>query len=415
MRQHLVIAIDGPSGAGKNAVAERVAEELGWNMLDSGAVYRAMAVCQLEDENFDPRTASVLLEGERVYVNGLDVTGRLREEEVSQGASRLAADPVARMQMVSLVQSMLRRGGWVLVGRDTATVLAPQAALKIYLDASAEERARRRAAQSGEPIEQVAEALARRDHRDTTRELHPLKIHPQHTLIDSTDMDLEQVVERVLDLSRVHGLRPRGKLIVLEGPDGSGKSTLAKRLEHRLNKLGIDSTVMREPGGTAVGERVREMVVSADLELGSRAEALLFAASRAQLIEEALTPALIEGTWVILDRFVDSTMVYQSRGRGLPSQRIAQLNDFALNGLSADLTLCLGLTEQEAEQRRRKRGEASDRFEGAVESFRLRVARGYADIRQFNPRAVVIDGNQPVEEVLDEAWQQLGSAFSLTV
>ena len=132
-----------------------------------------------------------------------------------------------------------------------------------------------------------------------------------------------------------------GKLITIEGIDGAGKSTLAVGLAETLAERGIAVQLLREPGGVRAAERIRELVTDPELQIGARAEALLYAAARAQLVEEALRPLLNDGTWVLLDRFVDSSLAYQGGGRRLGIDAVRDINEFAIQGLRPDRTLLL--------------------------------------------------------------------------
>ena len=213
-----IIAIDGPAGAGKSTVARHLAQRFGLLNLETGAMYRAFALrAILADEDFDDPAALERLAGEtaitlepgragnRVYLDGVDVTERIRDSDVTQGASRVSVHPAIRKWMVDLQRAMGSEGGVVMEGRDIGTVVFPHADVKIYLDASAEERARRRAtdtAHSGSQAGQaaVAAAIQARDTADTTRSVSPLSIAPDAVHIDTTDMPIEQVVRRVMDL-----------------------------------------------------------------------------------------------------------------------------------------------------------------------------------------------------------------------
>src|SRR5512142_2552289 len=134
---------------------------------------------------------------------------------------------------------------------------------------------------------------------------------------------------------------PRGRLITIEGIDGAGKTTLATSLLAALQARGVDIRLLREPGGVQAAEKVRELVKDPTLTIGARAEALLYAAARAQLIDEALEPLLANGTWVLLDRFVDSSLAYQGAGRELGIEAVREINQFATGTLAADRTLLL--------------------------------------------------------------------------
>src|SRR5436305_13300355 len=147
----------------------------------------------------------------------------------------------------------------------------------------------------------------------------------------------------------------RGRLITIEGIDGAGKTTLAARLAVALRARGIEIQLLREPGGVRAAERIRELVKDPELLIGARAEALLYAAARAQLIDEALEPLLSAGTWVLLDRFVDSSLAYQGAGRLLGVGPVAEINAFATGGIHPDRTLLLVLAPEIGRSRSRER------------------------------------------------------------
>jgi len=201
----MVIAIDGPAGAGKSTVARRVARELGFTYLDSGAMYRGVALLSLASPGRDPaelaREARIEL-GERVLLDGRDVGDEIRTARVSEAASVLAADARVREALVDKQRELLRGGDWVAEGRDIATVVAPDAALKVFLTASAPERARRRAGELGADLATVSAELTLRDARDSTREHSPLTAAADAVRIDTTDLPVERVVQRVLELAR---------------------------------------------------------------------------------------------------------------------------------------------------------------------------------------------------------------------
>ena len=201
----MLIAIDGPASAGKSTVARRVARELGFTYLDSGALYRSVALLSLASPGREPaelaREASVEL-GERVLLGGRDVSAEIRAPEVSEAASVLAADPAVREQLLAKQRALIASGDWVAEGRDMATVVAPGAALKIFLTASPEERARRRAAELGADLATVRAELTLRDTRDSTRAHSPLKPAAGAVELDTSEMSEEQVVQRVLELAR---------------------------------------------------------------------------------------------------------------------------------------------------------------------------------------------------------------------
>jgi dTMP kinase len=186
-----------------------------------------------------------------------------------------------------------------------------------------------------------------------------------------------------------------GRLIAIEGIDGAGKTTLAAGLSRELPEL----VVLREPGGAELSERVRELVKDPDLVVDPRAEALLYAAARAQLVAEVLRPLVEEGRDVVLDRYVDSSLAYQGAGRGLGVAAIAGLNAFATGGLEADLTLYVRV---EPEVGAARRGSA-DRLEQAGDAFFARVVEAYDALAATSDRYVVLDGSAAPETVLAEA------------
>jgi CMP/dCMP kinase len=198
----MVVAIDGPAGAGKSSVARAVAERLGFTYLDSGAMYRCVALSALE-RGADPAllAPTVRIElGERIRVDGRDVTDAIRTPDVSEAASRAAAEPEVRREMVAEQRRLMSTGDWVAEGRDIGTVVAPDADVKVFLTASPQERARRRAAELGVDPAQILVEQTIRDRRDETREHSPLLAAPGATELDTTGLTLEQVVDRVAGL-----------------------------------------------------------------------------------------------------------------------------------------------------------------------------------------------------------------------
>jgi cytidylate kinase len=201
----MVVAIDGPAGAGKSTVARKLARELGFSYLDSGAMYRAVALSLAERGGPAPeraRDATIEL-GDKVLLDGRDVTEAIRTREASEGASRIASDPGVRAALVAKQREMLKNGDWVGEGRDIGTVVAPKAELKIYLTASPEERARRRAADlGGADWRVVMRDQALRDRQDSEREHSPLRAAPDAIELDSTDRPIEDVVRQIVGLVR---------------------------------------------------------------------------------------------------------------------------------------------------------------------------------------------------------------------
>jgi cytidylate kinase len=201
----MVVAIDGPAGAGKSSVARALAEKVGFSYLDSGAMYRAVARSLVDDPgDAGERARDVKIElGDRVRLNGRDVTDKIRTPEVSEAASRIATDPRVRAALVVKQRELVTAGDWVAEGRDIGTVVAPDAELKIYLTASPEERARRRASDlGGADWRMVLRDQALRDQQDQSREHSPLRAAPDAIELDSTDRSLEDVVTQIAGLVR---------------------------------------------------------------------------------------------------------------------------------------------------------------------------------------------------------------------
>jgi dTMP kinase len=204
----------------------------------------------------------------------------------------------------------------------------------------------------------------------------------------------------------------RGRLITIEGIDGAGKSTLAAGLLAALRAREIDAVVMREPGGVATAERIRSLVKDPEAQIGARAEALLYAAARAQLVQERLVPSLTAGTSVVLDRFVDSSLVYQGVGRWLGIDAVRAINAFATDGLTPDRTLLLTLSPALGRIRSRGRDAVPDRLEREDDVFFERIAAAYGRLAETEPRRIrAIDADQPAEAVLAQALRELSDLF----
>lgn len=223
-----VIAIDGPSGSGKGTVCRRVATTLGWHLLDSGALYRLVALAgdraglAAGDEAGHARLAAALdirfgvdgQGGERVFLDGEDVTREIRSERAGNAASRVAAWPAVRSALFETQRRFMQAPGLVADGRDMGSVVFPDATLKIFLTASAEERARRRHKQLKEKglsvnLAALSAEIAERDRRDATREVAPLVACRDAVVIDSTALDIDAVVDKVLALARERFSLPR--------------------------------------------------------------------------------------------------------------------------------------------------------------------------------------------------------------
>ena len=204
----------------------------------------------------------------------------------------------------------------------------------------------------------------------------------------------------------------RGRLITIEGIDGAGKSTLATALHAALAR---DRPVelLREPGGVELSERVRELVKDPGLRCDPRAEALLYAAARAQLVDERLEPWLAEGRWVLLDRFVDSSLAYQGAGRRLGIAEVAALNAFATGGLTPDRTLLLRIDPAGARARLDGRDDAPDRLELERDDFFATIAAAYDELAAGDPgRIRVLDASRPPPELLARALDALSDLDS---
>ncbi len=193
----------------------------------------------------------------------------------------------------------------------------------------------------------------------------------------------------------------RGRLITVEGLDGAGKTTLARALVAALHERGREVELLREPGGVALSERIRALVKDPGLEVHPRAEALLYAAARAQLVAQQLEPLLAAGRWVLLDRFVDSSLAYQGAGRALGVEEIRSLNRFATGGLAPDRTLLLRIDARTGLDRAGARGEAADRLEREELAFFVAIGIAYDELAAEEPgRFAVIDAAQSPAAVL---------------
>jgi CMP/dCMP kinase len=201
----MVIAIDGPAGAGKSSVARGVALELGFPYMDSGAMYRCVALLWLASPAQEPaalaRAARIELGGDQVMLNGRDVTSEIRAPEVSEAASRVAADRGVREALVAKQRELISTGDWVAEGRDIGTVVAPAAELKVYLDADPAERARRRAAELGADAGSVLAEQTLRDERDRSREASPLRAADGAVTLDTTGLGVGEVVARIAEMA----------------------------------------------------------------------------------------------------------------------------------------------------------------------------------------------------------------------
>lgn len=217
----------------------------------------------------------------------------------------------------------------------------------------------------------------------------------------------------------------QGRLITIEGLDGAGKTTLAGSLLEELRELagagsGTDAggvgvgkiELLREPGGVALSERIRALVKDPALQVGARAEALLYAAARAQLVQELLGPLLEQGTTVLLDRFVDSSLAYQGAARGLGIEEVRAINALATGGLTPDRTLLLRVTPRTGRERQGERGREPDRLEREGEGFFAAIAAAYDELARSEPQRIrTIDAEQPPAEVLAQALDAVRDLF----
>lgn len=207
-----IIAVDGPAGAGKSTVSKICAARLGYTYIDTGAMYRAVALKVLEsgatlDENFIKDIDIKLDEAARVFLDGREVTKEIRTPEVSRGASDVAKFGFVRKKLTELQREMARQGKVIMDGRDIGTQVLPNADLKIFLTATVEERARRRFLELKEKnfsadFAQIKEEIALRDKQDSEREIAPLAMADDAILLDSTDLTIEQVAEKILELAK---------------------------------------------------------------------------------------------------------------------------------------------------------------------------------------------------------------------
>jgi dTMP kinase len=196
----------------------------------------------------------------------------------------------------------------------------------------------------------------------------------------------------------------RGKLITIEGLDGAGKSTLAQGLIGELARRNINARLLREPGGVDVSEQIRSLVKDPSLAVAPRTEALLYAAARAQLVHELLVPLLAQGTTVVLDRFVDSSLAYQGAGRALGVEEIRAVNLFATGAVAPQRTLLLRIPPQLGRERQRQRAEEPDRLELEDERFFAAVSAAYDQLARAEPQRIrAIDATHAPEQVLADA------------
>lgn len=195
----------------------------------------------------------------------------------------------------------------------------------------------------------------------------------------------------------------KGIFITLEGPDGSGKSTIMRLIKDYLNRKNIDFIATREPGGTIIGEKIRNIILDkSNRNMAAETEALLYAASRGQHVREKIVPALNEGKIVLCERFLLSSLAYQGIGRGLGVEKVKMINDFAIGGLMPDLTLFFHVNPINTLKRKTRKG--GDRLEQEGDRFHKRVYEGYIKLLDMYPENIkIIDANNSIEEVFNES------------
>ncbi|MCI5805221.1 MAG: dTMP kinase [Clostridium sp.] len=203
-----------------------------------------------------------------------------------------------------------------------------------------------------------------------------------------------------------------GIFITMEGPDGSGKTTQIDLLKKYLEHRGYDIVIAREPGGTTIGEAIREIILNPDYkEMGHMTELLLYASARAQLVNQVIKPALAGGKAVICDRFVESSAVYQGIGRGLGVDTVYEVNNFALGDVKPKLTIFMDLDAEDGIKRKKKQAEL-DRMEQEDLSFHKRVVEGYRQLAKLYPERIVpINATLPIDEIHSMIVQEVEQRF----
>lgn len=203
-----------------------------------------------------------------------------------------------------------------------------------------------------------------------------------------------------------------GKFIVIEGPEGSGKTSVANFLVDYFKNKNQEAFITREPGGTEVGERIRSILLSNNLDINSRSELFLFLASRATFVDDVVKPALEDGKVVIADRFDFSTFAYQGNGRNLPIERVKEANDFAKGDIEPDLYILLLVDVKEGQRRQFKQGKSKDRMENEDYDFHAKVLEGYENIDSSKSNIFKLDTtNMSLDEVIKEIEQEVEKRF----
>ena len=202
-----------------------------------------------------------------------------------------------------------------------------------------------------------------------------------------------------------------GKFITVEGIDGCGKTTQAEFIVDSLVELGKSSKLVREPGGDPISESIRKLLLHAEESMSDRAEALLMIASRAQLTDKVILPQIIDGKWVVADRYADSTLAYQGGGRSLSVKALSSINEFGTYTLKPDLTFFIDISVRVANSRMRVQ---RDRIEKEGNEFQKRVRNLYLDLSENEPdRIIVINGDKSINEVRSDIWDHIKQKFNL--
>ena len=202
-----------------------------------------------------------------------------------------------------------------------------------------------------------------------------------------------------------------GKFITVEGIDGCGKTTQAEFIVDGLSEAGLSAKLVREPGGDPISESIRKLLLHAEESMSDRAEALLMIASRAQLTDKVILPQIINGSWVVADRYADSTLAYQGGGRGLSVQSLDSINQFGTYTLKPDLTFFIDISIDVANSRMRVE---RDRIEKEGNEFQQRVREQYLKLHESDPnRFILINGEQSVDNVRKEIWTHIKENFEL--
>jgi dTMP kinase len=202
-----------------------------------------------------------------------------------------------------------------------------------------------------------------------------------------------------------------GKFITFEGVDGCGKSTQAEKLVEKLFEIDISAVTVREPGGDPISESIRKLLLHAEESMSDRAEALLMISSRAQLTDKVILPHIINGKWVVADRYADSTLAYQGGGRGLSVNALDEINNFGTYTLKPDITFFIDVPIEKADERM---SVSRDRIEKEGSNFQQRVRDQYLTIHAKDPdRVVLINGEQSIDKVFEDVWSAMKEKFSL--